>query len=209
MRVVLLRTAEHVSAIAGTWPTSDTQLTPCGLRQGGHLAEHLARQPLTSIYSSPTVRCVQTVSLLSTMTSLAVREAPELDALNMGVCAGMTHEAAHVLVGDEMWAELLTSPDPQKRYFNGGETLQEVADRACAKLSGIVANSREEDVVVLCTHEEVIGAILCKAAGMPLAQVWWWGSTSVPSYASTSELLWRGGRSTLLRFGCAGHLEQP
>lgn len=52
------------------------------------------------------------------------------------------------------------------RYFENGETLEEAANRAWEKLKKIVSIGKTDDVIAISTHEEIIGALLCKMVGL-------------------------------------------
>jgi broad specificity phosphatase PhoE len=64
----------------GHWTGDDRQrpLSKKGLKQADEIAEMLSRQHITAVYSSPYLRCVQTVEPLARALKLAVMHAPEL-----------------------------------------------------------------------------------------------------------------------------------
>jgi len=165
--------------------------------------------PIVAVYSSPTVRAVETIRLLAEDRGLAIEQTTAFKALDMGECTGMTYEKTREITGFAAWAEVLSNPKSDMRYFKNGETLDELANRAWRELERIVEeHESEDDVVVISTHEEVIGALLCKMADMPLSRLWWWGGRlRPPLYASITEVLWKNGKWRLIHFGCTKHLE--
>ena len=62
------------------WTGDDRQrpLSKKGLKQADEIAEMLRAQEITAVYSSPYLRCVQTVEPLARALRLAVMQAPEL-----------------------------------------------------------------------------------------------------------------------------------
>lgn len=209
MRIVFLRNAEHALYAAQCWPVDTTGLSPNGMVQSKRLFSSLANTPIVAVYSSPTVRAVETIRLLAEDRGLAIEQATAFKALDMGECTGMTYEKTREITGSAAWAEVLSNPKPDMRYFKNGETLDELANRAWRELERIVEeHESEDDVVVISTHEEVIGALLCKMADMPLSWLWWWGGRlRPPLYASITEVLWKNGKWKLIHFGCTKHLE--
>lgn len=203
MKIIFIRTAEHALYGTTTWPIDSTGLSSAGIEQSRQLASVLADRPITAICASMTVRVMETIRPLAERKGLVIQKEAAFNELDVGECAGLDHERVREVLGSVAWEEMLSNPIPDKRYFTNGETLNELAERSWAKLKQIVATSKNEsDLVVIGTHEEVIGALLCKMIDAPLPRLWWWQ----PPYASTTEVQWRGGKWKLLHFGCAEHM---
>src|SRR5918992_2526917 len=79
------------------WPGVDSQrpLSDAGWHQARWLAGQLDGRPLTSIVSSPALRCVQTVEPLARRRGLQVRTDPRLDVDgHAGQATGLLLDAA-------------------------------------------------------------------------------------------------------------------
>lgn len=71
----------HAKAGSRSHWTGDDRRRPLskkGVKQADAIAEMLAPQQVTAVYSSPYLRCVQTVEPLARIVKLAVMQAPEL-----------------------------------------------------------------------------------------------------------------------------------
>lgn len=142
---------------------------------------------------------------------LPVQQTVAFRSLDMGECTGMTYDETRAAIGANDWEEVLSGPKADKRYFKSGESLSELARRSWIELERLIAACGSNDsTVVIGTHEEVIGALLCKMTALPLSRLWWWGGRlRPPLYASITEVLWKNGQWTLVHFGCTKHLEAP
>jgi broad specificity phosphatase PhoE len=134
--------------------------------QGWHQAEELVRRlegrPVDAIYSSPQPRAVQTVAPLSGRRRLKVQVAAAFDEIDFGEWTGRDFES---LRDDEAW-----------RHWNehrgwsqapGGEVFEQVRQRAVKGLEQL--RKRHPDrFVLVCSHADVIKAMLASVLAMPL-----------------------------------------
>ena len=88
----------------GHWTGDDRQrpLSKKGIKQAEALVEILAPFPITAIYSSPFLRCVQTVEPLAQARKLPVKQTPSL-AEGQGLAGAME------LIGDPKLDEVVLS----------------------------------------------------------------------------------------------------
>ena len=208
VKILLVRNAAHDAESNSRWPVDSTGLSSVGLAQRLRLCNALGGESIRDIYASHMSRSIETIRPLALLKGLPITECSEFNGIGMGRCAGMSYAEARELVGDEEFDKVTTNPDPKKRYFPDGETLEELEIRARTKLSSIVHAGKKDGCAVICTHEEVIGALLCHITGMRLSRVWWWGGRlRPPLYANITELLWENNEWTLVHFGCTLHLE--
>lgn len=211
MKLLLLRNAEHMLSSEYVWPSNDTELSERGNLQAIDIAKKLESVPIAAIYSSIHVRAVKTVTPLARRKGLSIKKTQAFNALSIGDCVGATHEETCRRIGGEAWNELFTNPDPHRRYFTNGETLKDMSNRAMTKLDNIGASyARKGDVVVISTHEEIIGALLCRMMDIDLSRIWWWGGRrhGSPLYGSITEITQDDNRWHLIRFGCTEHLRR-
>jgi probable phosphoglycerate mutase len=58
--------------------------------------------------------------------------------------------------------------NPGKLKMPGGESLEEVQERAVSALNRIVAELPQNSSILICSHNFVILSLLCHAKGLPL-----------------------------------------
>jgi 8-oxo-dGTP diphosphatase len=149
--VTTIELLRHAQALArdGWWgrPDRDRPLTDIGHDQSRALRRQLdTGVPVTALYSSPFVRCVQTLEPLAAGLELSVRE-------------------------EEGLAEALTLP-----VLDGGDAWVAsawLAGRALSLLNRIV-HEHDGERVVACSHGDVIPAVMAALAGrdgLPITDV--------------------------------------
>lgn len=147
-------------ALAGRTP--GVCLNEKGRAQAQEVAERLKVQPLTAIYSSPLLRCLETAQPLAA-------------ALNLPVCveAGVLEVDYGDWRGGEL-KELSKRPEWQRVQllpggfrFPGGETLREVQNRAITTLERI-RTEHEGEAIAVYTHGDVLRTSLAYYLGTPL-----------------------------------------
>lgn len=145
---------------------SDVPLNETGLAQAEALGLALRTEPLCSLYSSPLERALETARIIRKhhpKAPLLVEE--DLVEMHLGAFDG-------VKASD--WAasnrEFLAhwSKHPATVRMPGGETLEEVQQRALEAVDRILARHRKGECILVCTHNFVILSILCHAMGLPL-----------------------------------------
>jgi len=163
--VVLLRhgrsTANTAGVLAGRSP--GVLLDDTGRQQAEAVAARLSGIPLAAIVSSPMERCRQTVAPLSAASGLAVRVEPRLAEVDYGDWTG---RALKDLGGEDLWRTV--QAHPSAAVFPGGEGLAAVAVRAVAAVRDLVAECGPDAVLLVCSHGDVIKAILADALGLHL-----------------------------------------
>lgn len=142
--------------------TPGVALNDKGRAQSAQLAEHLAKQPISVVYSSPLERCLQTAQPLAEALGLPVVPEPGVIEVDYGEWQG----------GD--LRELSKTPDwhmvqhyPSTYRFPGGETLHEVQSRVVWTLERIVRDHPNQLVAVF-SHGDVIRTTLAHYMGTPI-----------------------------------------
>jgi broad specificity phosphatase PhoE len=135
---------------------ADPPLSPWGVRQAEALARALQPRPLAAVYSSPLLRARQTAAMIGDVHGLRPRLVDALREVHLGIWQGLIADDLDLndLDGVETVIRAITVPAP------GGETLYEAAERAVPAIDGILANHRNETVVVV-AHSIIGRAILC------------------------------------------------
>ncbi|HEU5469070.1 MAG TPA: MSMEG_4193 family putative phosphomutase [Actinophytocola sp.] len=167
--VVLLRharsTANGSGVLAGR--SAGVELEPGGQQQAETLVERFAPVPLAGIVSSPLTRCRQTVAPLAGARGLEPLIEADLSEVDYGAWTGRELKA---LVKEPLWN--VVQQHPSAAVFPDGEGLAAVQARAVAAVRAhdarIGAAHGDTAVWLLCSHGDVIKAILADALGQHL-----------------------------------------
>lgn len=142
--------------------TPDVHLNEKGHQQSATLAERLTGQPITAIYSSPLVRCIETAQPLAQRLGLPVQEETDLLEVDYGAWRGC---ALKDLSQKPEWQ--LVQMYPSGFRFPDGETLREVQSRAVAALERI-RTQHVGEAVALFAHGDILRTVLAWYLGAPL-----------------------------------------
>jgi len=162
-----------------------------GQGQAAALAGRLARVPLAAIVSSPLERCVQTASIIAAAHGAPRGHADEAEraAANGQVAGGAgaepiavqlderlgecrygdwTGQSLRKLARDPLWRVVQAHPSAVRFPGPAGETMTGMQQRAVAAVRDWNASLGKDAVYVVCSHGDVIKAILADALGMHL-----------------------------------------
>lgn len=179
LRLYLLRHGETESnrkKCYNGWGVSP--LTATGCRQNARQVAALAEVKLAAVYSSDRERCLQLARALATPRQLDVQIRAELRELNFGLFENKKYNEVLEKYPEELCRWL---KDPVHYAPPGGETLQQLIDRASALLDNIpyqiqsgdrVSDLDEMVSVAVVTHGGVVQALLCHWLGTPLQRYW-------------------------------------
>ncbi|PXY29365.1 phosphoglycerate mutase [Prauserella sp. PE36] len=167
--VILLRhgrsTANGSGVLAGRTPR--VGLDERGRAQAEGLVERLAAVPLAALVTSPLLRCKQTLGPLATARGLDRLTEPRLSEVDYGEWTG---KELKTLVKEPLWR--VVQAHPSAAVFPGGEGLAGVQSRAVAAVrehdARISAEHGDHAVWLLCSHGDVIKALLADALGQHL-----------------------------------------
>ena len=175
------------------------------LNENGHsqakaAAERLAHLPITAVYSSPVIRCVETAKYIG-------------NALDKELI--LLEEVGEVRYGDWEGAEikkLAEKPEwkvvqffPSRMRFPNGEALREVQFRAIQALEKL-AETHGDEMLVVTSHADLIKLVLAHFLGVHIDLF----QRIVVSPASISVVnLSDKGMMRILRLNDTGPLEAP
>jgi len=142
--------------------TEGVHLNERGQEQAAMLAQLLSEQPITSIYSSPLVRCMETAQPVAEALGLTVQQEPRVLEVDYGDWRG---GALKELSQKPEWKAVQHHPSSFR--FPGGETLREVQSRSVGALEEIVTGHPMAAVAVF-SHGDVIRTSLAHYMGTPL-----------------------------------------
>jgi len=167
--VLLVRhglTATTGSVLTG-W-TPGIPLDDRGREQARALATRLAPLPLDAIVTSPLERCRQTADAIAAARNghpLAVQEDERLAEVRYGDWTG---KPLRRLAKDPLWRVVQAHPSAVRFPGEGGESMADVQHRAVSAVREWNARLGERAVYVICSHGDVIKAVIADSLGMHL-----------------------------------------
>jgi probable phosphomutase (TIGR03848 family) len=167
--VILLRhgrTTANTGGVLAGW-TPGVRLDEAGLAQARAVGERLATVPLAAVVTSPLERCRQTAEAVATGRELTVQDDDRLGEARYGDWTGRTLKE---LVKDPLWK--VVQQHPSAAVFPGpeGEGLAQTQARAVAAVRTWNARLGPDAVWLVCSHGDVIKAVLADALGLHLDQ---------------------------------------
>jgi broad specificity phosphatase PhoE len=159
----IMRHGQHTllgQVLAGRTP--GIPLSERGREEARWLADRLAGERVSALYSSPIQRTRETAEILAERLRLPVRERAELIELDYGEWTGWTFDQVR---GDPRWQSW--TRNRSLAALPGGETMREVQKRVVEAFFELAQEHREE-VIAIVSHGDVIRAALLFALGMPL-----------------------------------------
>ena len=200
LRLVLLRHAET------DWNRErryqgvlDIGLSETGRAQAVSAARLLAPRPFAAVVSSPLSRARSTAEAIAAGRGLTVRVDDAFSEMGFGTWEGLTIDEVRAQFPDAARAFRET---PHATRVPGGESLDEVRDRALRGLARLRAEHEGETVCVV-SHGVTARVLILEALGLGLDRVW---SLHV-SPTGISELEFRDDWSAVHRMNSLVHLD--
>lgn len=146
----------------------DIPLSEEGREQARKLALRLSTEKFDAAYASDLSRASETAQAVADYHNLEVKLKPELKEINFGQWEGLTHQEIDSKYPESM-AKWLS--DPKETRIPGGESMNEVAQRCKAGISGILADNANKNVLVV-AHGGVLRIVVAQALGIELNNYW-------------------------------------
>jgi len=143
---------------------SDIDLSEVGVFQARQLALSLKAASISSIYSSPLNRALNTARIINEHHQAPIRIEPGLMEMDQGDFEGLTFR--ELMACEKNFMRKWIS-DPASIQMPNGESFVEVQQRAWMVIEGIIEQSANALIV---SHNFTIAAILCKINEISLAQ---------------------------------------
>lgn len=144
----------------------DAPLNEQGRAQAAAVAASFRTAP-DALYTSPLSRARETALAIGRSTGLAVQEDTALIEMDVGEMEHLTGVELRERYPD--FLRRWVSSEVAEARMPGGETLAEVQERAWAAVQSWRAALADGEVVAV-SHNFVIGALVCRAIGLPLAE---------------------------------------
>ena len=164
--VLLIR--HGLTAVTGTFLTGRTpgvHLDERGRRQAAALRDRLHPVPLAAIVSSPLERCLETAAIVAEGRACSPETDERLAEVQYGDWTGRDLRS---LAREPLWK--VVQVHPSAATFPGGEALRDTQARAVAAVRDWNTRLGADATWALCSHGDVIKAILADALGMHLDQ---------------------------------------
>jgi probable phosphomutase (TIGR03848 family) len=197
--VILLRhgrTTANTGGVLAGW-TPGVQLDETGTAQVAAVGERLARVPLAAVVSSPLERCRQTAAVVAAGRDLTVESDDRFGEARYGDWTGRPIKE---LIKQPLWK--VVQQHPSAAVFPGpeGEGLAQTQARGVAAVRAWNARLGPEAVWLVCSHGDVIKAILADALGLHLDHF----QRIVVDPASISVVTYTDTRPFVLRMNDSG-----
>ena len=154
-------TANTAGILAGRTP--GVQLDDHGRQQADQVAQRLTGITVDRLISSPLERCLQTVTPFAQVCGLEVEVDDRFAEVDYGDWAGRPLKD---LATEPLWRTV--QQHPSAAVFPGGEGLATVSGRAAEAIRDVRLSAVADQTVLICSHGDVIKAILADALGMHL-----------------------------------------
>jgi broad specificity phosphatase PhoE len=145
----------------------DLELNETGRRQAELLAEYLGELKIEAVYSSPLKRALNTAKAIARRQRLEVEVSPGLIDYDFGQWQGLPLREVRDKYQKlyRQWAK-----SPQRVKIPGGESLDEVRERALKVVNELMA--KHGGRVVLVSHRVVNKVLICALLGLDNSHFW-------------------------------------
>ncbi len=140
--------------------TPGVHLNEDGHKQASLLSERLGDLPITTIYSSPLERCVETAQAVAGPRGLPLRLVEGIGEVRYGEWQGAELKE---LYKHELWPGVQYYPSGTR--FPNGETLGEVQMRAVQTIDGL-RDQHPKQIIALFSHADLIKLVVAYYIGM-------------------------------------------
>jgi len=164
-QVIIVRHGQTEWNIAGIRQGHlDSRLTEKGIAQAKALAQRLARERFTALYSSDLGRAMQTAMAVADLTGHEIVTDARLRERHLGIFQGLTAAAIMDKYPEERRQFRTLGPD---YVLPGGESMRQQVERNVAYLDELAAKHRGEQIVVV-THGGVVSGFFRHTLAIPL-----------------------------------------
>ena len=158
-------TAATGTALSGRTP--GIPLDDRGRAQAEAVAERLAQVRLDAIISSPLERCAQTAAAIASRQRECMEVTEDERLIEVGY-GDWTGQSLRKLSREPLWRVVQAHPSAVTFPGPGGETLPDIQRRAVTAIRDWNARLGSESVYLICSHADVIKAILADSLGLHL-----------------------------------------
>jgi broad specificity phosphatase PhoE len=147
---------------------ADIALNETGREEALLAGQYLKKVAVNAIYSSPLSRAVETAEVIARYQDKKVLISDGLIDIDFGQWQGVSHEVVMERYGElyRQWKD-----NPHMVRFPGGETLEEVRERALRAVDEILLEHSDETLVMV-SHRVVNKTLVCGLLGLDNSHFW-------------------------------------
>lgn len=147
---------------------TDVPLNETGLQQAELAAQWFDGEHIDAIYVSPLSRARVTAEALARRQGMTPIVKPEFQEICFGQWEGLTYDEI-----EARWPGAIDTmyDHPEKLRIEGGETFQEVQDRAMKGIRELLSLGDDKTYVIV-SHGAAIRTMLCGLLELPLHMAW-------------------------------------
>jgi probable phosphoglycerate mutase len=142
----------------------DSRLTERGMAQAKALAQRLARERFSALYSSDLGRAVQTAMAIADLTEHEIVTDPRLRERHLGIFQGLNGNEILEKYPEERRLLRTLGPD---YVIPGGESMKQQVERNVAYLTDL-AHKHVGETIVVVTHGGVVSGFFRQTLAIPL-----------------------------------------
>ncbi|MBO2449884.1 MSMEG_4193 family putative phosphomutase [Actinomadura barringtoniae] len=154
--------------------TPDLHLDERGRGQAGRLAARIAGLPLAAVVSSPLDRCLETAEAIAAGHAEPIEKIETDDRFGEVRYGDWTGRPLKELAEEPLWRVVQAHPSAARFPGEDGESLAEAQFRAVAAVRDwnerIEAEHGKDALYAVCSHGDIIKAIVADALGLHLDQ---------------------------------------
>jgi broad specificity phosphatase PhoE len=177
----------------------DLPLNPTGAQQAERVAELLAQNSVSAVYSSPMRRALETARAIAARCRVDVVVRDELIECNVGRWEGLSWDGIREQFPEECEN---FQRDPSRSPYLGGETYSDVARRAVPVLEQLLERHRGEEFAVV-AHNIVNRVSVATFLGLDLSRA----KEIHQANGGVNVIRREGDRTQLVTLNSAFHLE--
>jgi broad specificity phosphatase PhoE len=147
---------------------ADVPLSDTGLAQAERLGEHLSREKIDVIYSSPLSRAVQTAGAIARRQGLDINTIANIIDIDYGEWQGLSSSEVKEKY-PELYQDWLDTPEQVR--MPAGESLEDVRCRALPFLKDAVMRCGEGRIVLV-SHRVVNKVLICALLRLDNSSFW-------------------------------------
>ena len=145
----------------------DLALSPEGIRQAKGVAQQLACEPISHVYSSNLRRAVETAWIIAEPHGLNVQTVDELAEMHFGDLEGLTYHDIQQRYADIFESWMMR---PAETQFPNGESFTRMSGRVLGALDVLLSRHCNQTIAVV-AHAGVIRLVLGKTLSIPDNQI--------------------------------------
>ncbi len=171
-KIILVRHGKTVWNAEGRYQGKmDIPLNEEGREQAKKAGEALKDFPVKAVYSSPLKRCFDTASEIAKHHGIEVKTEAGFKEIDHGEWEGLLASDVESRYPDlcELWKE---KPASVKMPGEGGESLQDVYERAVKAFKDVVLKHSDDELIVITGHDATNKVLMCYLLGTDIDKFW-------------------------------------